>query len=54
MKFLTDFIKCKNDLLSDHGINIRKCIKLAEKYYIEVEYDVKKKYEGKAKDYPRY
>ena len=36
-KFLTDFSKCKNDLLSYHGINISKRIKMTQKYYRETE-----------------
>ena len=41
-KFLTDFSKCKNDLLSDPGINLRKRIKLTQNYYREAEADVTK------------
>ena len=35
--FLTDFSQHRNDLLIDHGINIRKSIKLTQKYYREAE-----------------
>ena len=41
-KFLTDFSKCKHDLLSDHGINIRKRIKMTQTYYREAEAAVAK------------
>ena len=42
-KFLTKFSKCKNNLLSDNGINICKRIKLTQKYYREVETNLKVK-----------
>ena len=41
-KFLTEFSKCKNYLLSDHGINLRKRIKPTQKYYREAEAAVAK------------
>ena len=40
---LNDFSKCKHDLLSDHGINLRKRIKLTQKYYREAEAAVEKR-----------
>ena len=48
VKFLTDFSNCKNELLSYHGINICKRIKLTQKCYREAQAAVEKNLKGKS------